>query len=101
MSKSSILKNLNSKTPPSLEIPDFKTTTFEDRIKSFLENLKKAGGEGFILSEKEIENKITSLFPDSKNIASIYDYKIANINPNNIFKIPRQNKCRNNPYKPK
>ena len=83
-SKDLIFKNLNSKKPTKRPIVATKDTRYENRVETFLQNLKKSGANGYEIKHSLIEDKIQKLYPDAKNIASIYEFGIRSINPNTI-----------------
>jgi len=76
MPKNSLLKSLNFKKPPKLELKKTKLTTFEDKLSAFK--------EAAIKSAANIENHLPQSLLNGQKTASIYKEFNPTINPNKI-----------------
>lgn len=84
-SRNDILDNIKRHTTQSYEMPEMKIKgiQYSDKISKFIEVSRFVGGDAVVLEEeKDINQKILSLYPNAKKIASnLSDISIANINP--------------------
>ena len=72
-SKEDILARIRQNTRTRYEMPDLKldAITYEDKIHTFIEQLKAGGGEAHLLQPGEkVDEVIRSYYPDAKRIAS-------------------------------
>lgn len=87
-SKTEILKNIKKHTHEYYPLPDINihAITYPDKINQFIETSKAVGGNAFILEDKDdINEKIKTLYPEAKNIASnLSEISIATINPDKV-----------------
>ncbi len=84
MSRDEIFKNLNTNPPTKLDLRTLRATKYDDKQNLFIRSSKLAGAELFEIEKQMINKSIGEIFGDCKNIGTIYDFKIANINPNSI-----------------
>ena len=88
-SKEDILARIRQNTRTRYEMPDLKldAITYEDKIHTFIEQLKAGGGEAHLLQPGEkVDEVIRSYYPDAKRIASnLPEIGCATFNPDELF----------------
>ena len=87
-SKEEILARIRQNTGHRYEMPDLKidAITYPDRLQTFMEVLKAAGGEAYMLKEEEDVNQvIRQLYPNAVRIASsLKEIECATFNPDEL-----------------
>ena len=87
-SKEDILARIRQNTRTRYEMPDLKldAITYEDKIHTFIEQLKAGGGEAHLLQPGEkVDEVICSYYPDAKRIASnLPEIGCATFNPDEL-----------------
>lgn len=87
-SKEDILARIRQNTRTRYEMPDLKldAITYEDKIPTFIEQLKVGGGEAHLLQPGEKVDEIIRLYyPDAKRIASnLPEIGCATFNPDEL-----------------
>ena len=87
-SKEDILARIRQNTRTRYEMPDLKldAITYEDKIHTFIEQLKAGGGEAHLLQPGEkVDEVIRSYYPDAKRIASnLPEIGCATFNPDEL-----------------
>lgn len=87
-SKEEILARIRQNTGHRYEMPDLKidAITYPDRLQTFMEVLKAAGGEAYMLKEEENVNQvIRQLYPNAARIAlSLKEIECATFNPDEL-----------------
>ena len=87
-SKEEILARIRQHTRTRYEMPDLTldAITYEDKVHSFVEQLKAGGGEAHLLRPDETwDEVIRSYYPDAKRIASnLQEIGCATFNPDEL-----------------
>lgn len=87
-SKEEILARIRQNTGHRYEMPDLKidAITYPDRLQTFMEVLKAAGGEAYMLKEEEDVNQvIRQLYPNAVRIASsLKEIECTTFNPDEL-----------------
>ena len=87
-SKEDILARIRQNTRTRYEMPDLKldAITYEDKIHTFIEQLKAGGGEAHLLQpDEKVDEVIRSYYPDAKRIASnLPEIGCATFNPDEL-----------------
>ena len=87
-SKEDILKRIHANTRQQYEMPDLSLNAivYEDKLNTFIDVLKAAGGEAYVMQpEDDLNVVIQKFYPDAQRIGSnLKDITCATFNPDEL-----------------
>ena len=87
-SKEDILKRIHANTRQQYEMPDLSLNAivYEDKLTTFIDVLKAAGGEAYVMQpEDDLNAVIQKFYPDAQRIGSnLKDITCATFNPDEL-----------------
>ncbi len=87
-SKEDILKRIHANTRQQYDMPDLSLNAivYEDKLNTFIEVLKAAGGEAYVMQpEDDLNAVIQKFYPDAQRIGSnLKDITCATFNPDEL-----------------